>query len=162
MREFIRRTALVASAALLMSASAPSSAHDYTVGSVHVGHPWARETPPGASIGAGYLEISNAGPKADVLVSISSPIAERVEIHQTRVENGVARMMPLGRLAVPPGAKIVASPGGIHLMFIELKTPLKAGDRVPATLTFARAGRLKVEFHVSSEPPAADEHAGHR
>lgn len=161
MRQFIRRTALTLVAALLVSASVPVSAHDYTVGTIHIGHPWARETPPGASIGAGYLEITNAGPKADVLVSISSPVAARVEIHQTRVENGIARMMPLGRLAVPPGAKIVARPGGMHLMFIELKTPLKAGDRIPATLTFARAGTLKVEFHVSSEPPAKDEHAGH-
>jgi len=119
---------------------------------------WMRATPPGAKLAAGYLLIRNAG-AADRLVSVSSPAAERVETHITMHEGDVARMRELKGYDVPAGGTLELKPGGAHLMFVNIKAPMKEGASVPATLTFQRAGEIKVEFQV--RPLAGGEHHGH-
>lgn len=152
----------------LLLASASASSHDYTLGALKIGHPYARPTVPAARTGAAYLQaIKNNGSTADRLVSASTPRAERVELHTMRIdEKGVMRMRELANgMPLPPGAEITMAPGrGDHLMLINLRQPLKAGERFPLILQFERAGKIQVDIAVEapSAPSAKDdEHAGH-
>lgn len=122
-------------------------AHDYRVGSISVGHPWTRATPPGPSVGGGYLTLRNEGEKADRLIGASSPVAERVEIHAMEMEDDVMRMRKLeDGLEIPAGATVELAPGGIHIMMIGLQEPIAEGDMVPLTLVFEEAGEIRVEL----------------
>jgi len=128
-----------------------ASAHDFTVGSLHIEHPWSRATPKGASVGAGYLVIENRGATADRLVSVSSAVSERGEIHEMAVTDGVMRMRPLARgVEIAPGMTAKIEPGGLHIMFPGLKRPLEKGERFKATLNFEKAGAVEVEFVVEA------------
>ncbi|WP_240098324.1 copper chaperone PCu(A)C [Thermomonas flagellata] len=110
---------------------------------------WSRATPPGAPVAGGFLTIVNPGPRADVLLGASSPIAEKVEVHEMKQEGGMMRMRELrDGLPVPAGGKVVLAPGGYHLMFIQPRQPLKEGERFEATLRFRDAGAVKTTFQV--------------
>jgi copper(I)-binding protein len=148
-------------AALLLSA-VPASADDYTKGSLTIAGPWSRATPHGAAVAAGYLSIANKGPEADRLLSATAEIAGRVEIHEMKVEHGVAKMRPLERgLEVKPGASAKLEPGGYHLMFMNLNRPLKTGDRFKGTLVFEKTGPVEVEFTVQAMGAAPGHKKGH-
>ena len=108
---------------------------------------WARATPPGAKIAAGYLVIRNAG-AADRLVSASSPAAERVETHTTLRDGDISRMREVKGYEVPARGTLELKPAGSHLMLVNLKAPLKEGTTVPLTLKFERAGEVKTELQV--------------
>jgi periplasmic copper chaperone A len=65
------------------------------------------------------------------------------------MDNGVMKMRPLEKgLAIDPGKTVKLAPGGYHLMMMDLKSPLKRGDKVPATLEFEKAGKVKLLFDV--------------
>ena len=119
---------------------------------------WMRATPPGAKIAAGYLTIHNAG-AADRLVGASSPTAERVETHVTMRQGDIMRMREVQGYDVPANGTLELKPTGAHLMFVNIKGPLKEGTSVPATLRFQHAGEIKVEFPV--RPLAGGEHHAH-
>lgn len=124
-------------------------------GPIEVGKPWSRPAAQGGN-GAGFLTVTSKSPAADRLVSASSPVAARVEIHESMIMDGRAMMHPRpGGLPVPAGGKAEMKPGGWHLMFIGLKRPLVIGDRFPATLTFEKAGKVQVEFMVQAGAGAA-------
>jgi hypothetical protein len=136
--------------ALLLMAS-PAFAHDYKLGALEIGHPWARATPPTAPTGGGYLSIKNTGTEPDRLVSASSPAAETVQVHEMKMEGNVMRMRPLeGPLEIKPGETVTLAPGGLHMMMMGLKAPFKQGERVPLTLVFEKAGKIDVELHVEA------------
>lgn len=140
---------------------APVAAHEFKLGSLLVVHPWARATPPGATVAAGYLKIENGGTGDDRLVSAVSEISEGAELHETAVADGTATMRPVTEgLVIPAGGSVDLSPGSYHLMFTGLARPLKEGESFAATLTFEKAGALDVTFDVAPigapEPP---EHA---
>src|SRR3954470_21643953 len=90
---------------------------------------WARATPPGAKIGAGYLTVRNAG-AADKLVSASSPAAERVETHISIREGDISRMREVKGYEVPARGALELKPGGAHLMLMNIKAPLKDGMKM--------------------------------
>ena len=136
---------------LLALAATPAAAQ------IAVEDAWIRATPPGAKTAAGYLVIR--ADAADRLVSVSSPSAERVTTHVTVHEGDVARMREVKGYDVPAGGTLELKPGGAHLMFVNIKAPLKEGMSVPATLKFQRLGEVKVEFQV--RPLAGGEHRGH-
>ena len=120
---------------------------------------WSRATPPGAKIAAGYLIIRNGGPTPDRLLSASSPAAERVTTHITVQEGGISRMREVKGYEIPASGTFEAKPGGAHLMFENIKAPFKEGAMIPATLRFAKAGEMKVEFRVA--PLTGEMHHGH-
>jgi periplasmic copper chaperone A len=153
--------ALIGFAAAVVASKA--SAHDYTQGSLHIAHPWSRETPHGAAVAAGYLVVENRGSVLDRLVSVSVPadIAARAEIHEMAMQDGVMKMRPLPRgVEIAPGFTAKLEPGGLHLMFLDLKRPLVKGDRFKGTLSFERAGSVEVEFVVEAMG-GASQHMGH-
>lgn len=130
--------------------AAPASAHSYKAGALEIGHPWARETPASAKTGAAFFKVTNTGTEPDRLIAIETEAAEKVEIHESIDQQGVARMRPVGAVELPPGQQTALQPGGYHLMLIGLKEPLAEGMRLPAVLVFEKAGKLSVEFAVES------------
>jgi copper(I)-binding protein len=115
---------------------------------VKIENAWARATPPGAKIAAGYMTIRNESSAPDKLVAASSPAAERVETHVTLKEGDVFRMREVKGYDIPARGSFELKPGGAHLMLVNVKAPLKEGDKVPLTLRFAHAGEVKTELQV--------------
>ena len=120
---------------------------------VRVDSAWARPTVAGQRAGGGYVRIENRAATADRLISARSPAAERVEIHAMSMEGDVMRMRQIDGIDLPAGRAVELKPGGLHLMFMELKAPLQAGTRFPLTLRFEKAGELAVT--VAVETPGA-------
>jgi len=148
-------------AALLLGG--PLLAHDYALGSLTIAHPWARETAAGQDAGGAFLTIVNKGKQADRLVSGSTTVAREVQIHTMTVQDGVMRMRQLKNgLDIPAGKSVGLKPGGYHIMLMGLKQPLKRGTRVPVTLDFQKAGKLRVELVVepitSTGPAGGHDH----
>jgi copper(I)-binding protein len=109
---------------------------------------WARATAPGAKIAAGYMTIRNASKTADRLVTASSPAAEKVQTHVTVKDGDIFRMREVKGYDIPAGGAFELKPGGAHLMLVNVKAPLKEGDKVPLMLRFERAGEVKTELRV--------------
>lgn len=124
---------------------------------VSVENPWTRPTPPSAKLGAGYLTVVNAG-AADRLVGASSPAAARVEMHVTLRDGEIMRMREVKAFDLPAKGRLELKPAGAHLMFIDLKRPFKAGDKVPVTLKFDKAGEVKVDLLVGKQPAQPEQH----
>jgi len=132
-----------------MGAAAPVGGESFTIGALKVTAPWTRATPGGAKIAGGYLTITNTGKEPDRLVSASTAVADHAEIHEMSMANGVMKMRPLADgLTIKPGETVALKPGGYHMMFMGLKQQLKQGDKLKATLVFAKAGKLDVTFTV--------------
>lgn len=129
-----------------------------SAGGVAAVEPWSRATPGGARVGAGYLVIENTGPAPDRFVGAETELSDKVELHETRVAEGVARMLPVAGIAIPPGGRIEMKPGGYHLMLTGLKRPLKEGERFSGTLVFEKAGRVPVSFAVRGLGAGAHHH----
>ena len=109
---------------------------------------WSRATAPGAKIAAGYMTIRNASRTPDKLMSASSPAADKVQTHVTVKDGDIFRMREVKGYDIPAGGAFELKPGGAHLMLVNIKAPLKEGDKIPLTLRFERAGELKTELHV--------------
>lgn len=135
-------------------------AHEYKLGPLEIGHPYARPTPPGAKTGAAYLSVTNRGKAADRLVQASSSVAASVDLHSMRMEGNIMRMRPEKAIEVPAGGTVKLEPNGrLHIMLEEIKQPLKKGDRIPLTLRFEKAGEIKVELSVDEPASAASKDA---
>ena len=141
-------------------------AHEFKAGDLLIGHPWSRETPGGAKVGGAYLTITNTGKTSDRLLSATTPAAASVEIHEMATTNGVMTMRPfVAGLAIGPGHTVSLAPGGYHLMLLNLKAPLKQGDRLPLTLMFEKTGKVEVMINVegigAQHPPKSSDPAMH-
>jgi periplasmic copper chaperone A len=138
-------------AAALMLVAGPGVAETYKVGSIQIEQPWARATPKGATIGAGYMKITNTGTEPDRLVGGSVSFAGRFEVHSMTMEQGVMKMREVkDGLEIKPGETVELKPGGYHVMFVDLKEPLKQGEDVTVTLKFAKAGTVEVKYPVEA------------
>jgi copper(I)-binding protein len=118
------------------------------IAQVEIENPWSRATAPGAKVGAGYFIIRNKSAAPDRLVSAASPAAARVETHVIEKQGDVLRMREVKGYAVPAKGSFELKPGGPHLMLVDIKAPLKEGERVPVTLKFEKAGEVRVEMEV--------------
>lgn len=126
-----------------------ASAAEFKAGSLDISDPWSRATPKGSSVAAGYMTIKNNGSTPDRLVSGSSDVAAKFELHEMKMENGVAKMRPVkDGLEIKPGETVELKPGALHVMFVGLKKPLSAGDHFKATLVFEKAGAVSIDYDV--------------
>jgi periplasmic copper chaperone A len=153
--------------AITMALAGPTLAHDYNIGSINIGHPWARATPKGAAVAGGYLKITNKGTEADRLIGGSAAFAGRVEIHEMSEEGGVMKMRHLPKgIEIKPGETVELKPGSIHVMFMDLKAPLVKDQkpRPKGTLVFEKAGTVEVEYAVEAVGASSGEHdhGGHK
>lgn len=152
--------------ALPLAASAQTPAPpEIKAGTLKIETPWTRATPGGAKVAGGYLTITNTGTTADRLVGGSLPQAGRFEVHEMKTENGVMTMRPItGGLEIKPGETVKLAPGGYHVMFMELKEPLKEGETLAGELRFEKAGTVAVQYKVqaigATTPPGAAPTAG--
>jgi periplasmic copper chaperone A len=122
---------------------------------MQIDKPWTRATAPGASVAGGYMVIRNAGAATDRLVSVSSPVSGKVELHVHINDNGVMKMREVPGYDVPAKGSFELKPGGAHLMFMDIKRPFKEGEKVPVKLKFEKAGEVSAEFQVGGMGGAA-------
>ena len=147
------RFALLVAAGLAF-ATAPASAHEFhRLGDIVIEQPWSRATP--VKVGGAYMTLRNNGELTDRLIKITSPIAERAEIHETKIENGMAMMRPIAGVELKRRASVQLKPGGMHVMLMGLSRPLKEGERIKLSLTFERAGTIDIEARVEKAGAAA-------
>jgi copper(I)-binding protein len=144
----VPRGLLAPFAALLLIGVAP--AQQAQTSSLVIDHAWSRATAPGMPMGVAYLSITNHGNVADALVGASTPAAARVEMHETSMVDGVARMRPLSEIVIAPGATVKIAPGGIHLMLVDLEAALERGKTVPLVLEFRHAGKVTVQLAIEA------------
>jgi periplasmic copper chaperone A len=137
--------------AVLIGFVVPALAQGAGNSSITVEQPWARATPTGAKTGAVYMTLDNKSGTADRLTGASSDVADKLQIHEMNVENGVMQMREVpGGLPIPAGGSVVLKPGSYHVMLIGLKKPLTAGEKIPMTLTFEKAGNISVTVPVQA------------
>jgi periplasmic copper chaperone A len=141
---------ILASAVLFATLlAAPACAEEVKAGDLVITQAWSRATPGGAKVASGYLTIENKGSAPDRLIGGSADVAPKVQVHEMATTNGVMTMRPLdGGLTIEPGKTVKLAPGGYHLMMLDLKSPLKQGDKLPVTLEFEKAGKVQVSFDV--------------
>jgi copper(I)-binding protein len=170
-RRFARPAGLLVAALLVASVAAGCSSGGGA--SIKVTEPWARASSMMAAAGAAYMKIENTGSEADALIGASSPAAATVEVHETvamegevpaasdgmgmespmpsasdDMGGGMMGMQPIARLEIPAGGTVELMPGSYHIMLIDLKQELKPGDKIEITLTFEKAGEVKVTAEV--------------
>jgi cytochrome oxidase Cu insertion factor (SCO1/SenC/PrrC family)/copper(I)-binding protein len=140
------RLIMIATAVLLPLATMSAAAAEE--GGPKIDRAWARATPGAANTGAVYFRIES--PIDDRLIGLASPVARKAELHTHVEENGVMQMREVeGGLAVPADQRVELKAGGLlHVMLIDLKKPLKVGNRFPLTLTFEKAGTRDVTVQV--------------
>jgi periplasmic copper chaperone A len=140
--------------------AAPVRAEEVKAGDLVISQAWSRATPGGAKTGGGFLTIENKGSAPDRLVAVSGDFAGKIEVHEMSVKNGVMTMRPVENgLTIEPGKSVKLAPGGYHLMMLDLKAPLKQGDKLPVMLEFEKAGKVAVTLDVQgvgAKGPAAD------
>lgn len=108
---------------------------------VEVTEAWVRGTVPGQSATGAFMNITSRVPAR--LVAAASPAAATVEVHNMTMEGGVMKMFAVSGVDLPPNRTVRLAPGGYHMMFLDLRQPLKAGDRIPLKLTFELPGRKR-------------------
>jgi periplasmic copper chaperone A len=147
---------------------------------IKVSDPWSRNAAKTAGAGAAYMIIENTGSAADSLRGGRSDVAKAVEVHETYEmtpeaapsdgmgggESPMASQMPaasagmggsmmgmrrIDKLEIPAGGKVELKPGGYHIMLIDLTRELKAGETIEITLTFEKAGEVKITAEVRAQ-----------
>lgn len=131
MKHLLGRIMVVVALILPFAAAAESDG-------IAIERPWSRAT--FATTGAAYLTIMNRGETADALIAVSSPLANKVSVHKSFMEDGIMKMRP----ALP----VKLAPGGLHVMLMGLAAPLVEGAMVPIALTFRNAGAIDVQARI--------------
>ena len=125
---------------------------------VELSDAWMRATAPGQKIAAGYVTIRNTSAQPERLVGGSSQAAAKVETHVSIKDGDIMRMREVKAYDIPAKGTFELKPNGAHLMLVDLKKPLKEGDKVPVVLKFEKAGEVKVDFEVRPLASTATEH----
>lgn len=146
-----RTVILLAAAAFVSSASAQN---------VSVKQPWVRGTVPQQKVTGAFMQLTSDADAA--LIGANSPVAGKVEIHATIMEGGVAKMRPMARLDLPAGKPVNLMPGEYHIMLVDLKQPLQAGQTVPITLQVENKDKQVTSVEVQAEVRGAAGAAAHQ
>ncbi len=150
---------VISSIMLAFALTFSALAHDYKVGDLVIDHPHIPATVKSAPAAAGYLAIKNNGTEADRLVSVSAPFSAKQQLHTMTMVEGVMRMRPLkDGIEIPAGGEIALKKGGDHLMFMKLSEQIQVGEMREVTLTFEKAGDVKIGMMVID--PADMDHEG--
>ncbi len=127
-----------------ISSIATASAHVEVV----ISNSFSRTLPPNVQNGAVFLEIVNKGEKEDFLIRSTTPIARAVEFHQHTHEDGLMRMKKIDSIPIMYNTKVSLSPGGLHIMLLDLKQPLIEGENFPLTLFFKKSGDITISVPI--------------
>ncbi len=149
--------ALVAAA---FAFATPVQAQNAQIGKIHIKHAWARASI--INVGAAYLTLHNMGSQPDQLIAVATPIAAKAQMHTHMMHNGIAMMRRVKAVEVAPGTPTVFKPGGLHIMLMKLKQPLKKGGTIPLTLTFAKAGKVTIHAKILKAGASGMQHKNHK
>jgi len=123
-------------------------AHDYTQAHMRIDHPWSRLAAPNSEVITGYFQLKNNSTKDDYLVSVSTPIADKSEIHMHAMQDGVMIMKKVNKVKIGSMKTKKFEPGGLHLMIFNPKYIPKKGERFPLDLNFKYAGKITVQVAI--------------
>ncbi|MCM0028968.1 MAG: copper chaperone PCu(A)C [Polynucleobacter sp.] len=149
MKTTIQLKSLITSAALMFVLPSIGFAQEAKVGSIAVNGAYTRATVPGQAAAGGFMKITSSG-AADQLISATSTVSDDVQLHTMTMDNNVMRMREVKQIEVPANGAVELKPGGLHLMFMNIKAPLKAGELVPVKLKFAKAGEVEIKMPVNA------------
>jgi hypothetical protein len=138
--------ALALATILLLAACA--SADEPDAAKVEVESPWARASAGQTAAGVVYIRLSNRAAEPDRLASLSTPVAEKASVHETKREGDMVSMRPVASLALPANETVALEPGGLHIMLMRLRAPLVEGEVFPMTLGFEKAPSVSIQVEV--------------
>lgn len=136
-------------ASLLFSLGALAATADQ----VSVANPYVRLAPPGAPTTGAFMVIRNGGDKDIKVLKADNPASKFTELHTHLNEGGVMKMRQVPGIDIKAKGEAVLQPGGLHVMLIDLKAPLKEGDVVPITLSFDDGSSKTVDAKVARNAP---------
>jgi hypothetical protein len=123
---------------------------EYKSGDLIVSDPWARASAGKARNGAAYITVTNTGGNADRLIKVATKAAAKTELHTVTMKDGIMMMHQIKGIEIASGEPAVLKPGGMHIMMMGLKEPLKENTTFQLTLTFETAGTLDIQVSVKS------------
>lgn len=136
---------------------AHAQSHEIKFGELVIGHPWARPSPADKGVAAGYMTITNNGSQDDRLVKVTAGISGTVQLHEMKMVGDVMKMSELpDGIVIPAGKTVALKPKTLHVMFLDVKEKLEVGEEFSGTLTFEKAGTVRVDFEVAA--PNAEMH----
>ncbi|SDP66792.1 hypothetical protein SAMN05216303_10630 [Rhodoferax sp. OV413] len=147
-------------AAILVCASGQLFAQN-----VEVSNAWARTTVPGQKGSGAFMTLT--AKEAARLVSVSTPVAGVAEVHEMKMEGDVMKMRALpGGLDLPAGKPVALTPGGYHIMLMDLKAALPKDSTIPLTLVFQDAkgvqSKQELKLPIATTAPGAPAAAAHK
>lgn len=153
----------IVSLCALLACTTSSFAYEYKVGDLLIEQPWSRALPVDLPGGAAYFTVHNQGSQADRLVSVSSPRAQKSELHSRAPDDAMMNMQHAPVVDIPAHTAVTFEPGANHVMLSGMDSPLKAGEQFPLTLEFEKAGTVQVKVMVKAADAqtANDPHSGH-
>lgn len=132
-----------------MAGANPGTMETAKVGDLELTAGFTRAMLPGQPVGGGFVTIKNTGTTDDMLIAAESPASGRVELHEMAMVGDVMKMRQLkDGIPVPAGATVELKPGGLHMMFMDVKDPFVEGAQVSVKLTFAKAGSVELVLPV--------------
>lgn len=144
---------MILAVSLSLALTGAASARDIKVGPLTLSDLAVRSTVAGVPTSGAYLTIANAGKAPDTLLSIDCACADAAMMHRTENRGGISSMTMVDSVVIPAGGKVAFTPGGLHVMLVGVKGPLKAGRTQSLTLRFKRAGTVKAGFAVMDVIP---------
>ena len=134
------------------------SAH--AAGKLTVTDAWIREAPPGTDMLAGYATLTNSGDQPIILLTVQSDAFHMASLHETIIDKGVSKMHELHRLVIAAGQTVMLQPGGKHLMLMDPRKDIVAGERIEMMFLLDDGTRVETYFDVvaadSGKPDPAD------
>ena len=132
----------------LLSAASTTHAGKTDPASPAITNAWVKASLPGATVSAAYMQIKSAQPLK--LVKVETPVAGIVEIHNMTMKDGVMEMKAMDAVDIPANRMVELKSGGIHVMLMQVKQPIRAGDKVPLTLTFEGADKKPLVVRIDA------------
>ena len=131
-----------------------SAARGFACNGLSVEHGWVREPPPGSGVAAAFMTLHNTGATQIQITEVRSSRFDRVMMHESLTADGTARMVAHDRIAIAPNSATQLTPGGLHLMLMQPKSPIREGQRVDLELQCGQArGGVRVELPVHRDLP---------
>jgi len=125
---------------------------------VNVSQAWVRATTAAQKATGAFMQITSS--EGGNLLSAKSAAIPVVEVHEMSMADGVMKMRQIPKLSLPAKQMVELKPGSYHIMLMDLKAPIKAGDKVPLTLTVEEGGKQKI-IEVVAEAKDMVAMAGH-
>lgn len=134
--------------ALIACALLGSTGIAHAAGKLGVTDAWIRLAPPGASMMAGYATLSNSGDEPVRVLTVQSDAFRMASLHETIIDKGVAKMREIHRLVIAPGATVTLEPGGKHLMLMQPRHAIVAGEKIEVMFLLSDSTRIETHFDV--------------